>query len=372
MAPQIDELKIDLKKWEHSFIKDRGREPTKDDIKRLPDVKKLYKQYSALKKGNTSQDTKERVFAENRSPKKNLAASLESISLVELGPTPQIHGKAMSIFEMGISPIKQPNPMDETLDHPFAVVPTSKSGYFWSDRDDEKSVKRQLQFTDTIPNSSPFKNQQVHLRPKYYGPNSPLKLSDTNIELSLVQWQPIRGTPRKHKTDVNEINSFSPSPLVKRPLTKSLLELVQEQEAIVEEFKNMSAEHDSLMNLEQSTEPEELSEQETAGQGPSKPKRRILRRFAPAATHETVKRNISEELIKLKQRHVNEFYGNQVFAEPEESEQHEKDPNKAENTTVKKTVKRKNKKYNLVSNNFKRLRLPKKGSSKKFWGKRRR
>lgn len=99
---ELDKLKIELKTWEHDFIDKNKREPTRDDIKSLRTVRQMYKQYSTLKKKQSLQrqkvDTQESVELP--------AHKKDHDEVVEIGPTPQVYGKAISIFDMNLSPIK--------------------------------------------------------------------------------------------------------------------------------------------------------------------------------------------------------------------------------------------------------------------------
>lgn len=39
---QVNELKVQMKKWERKFEKDNGRKPKKDDIDKDEEIKQLY------------------------------------------------------------------------------------------------------------------------------------------------------------------------------------------------------------------------------------------------------------------------------------------------------------------------------------------
>lgn len=365
MVQTLDQLKIDLKKWEHKFIEEHGRDPTKDDIKRWPLVKKMYKQYSSLKKGRTSHELHSTEIDEGQNVQQNLFSDLRYATAVELGPTPQIHGKAISIFEMSLSPIKQSVTVNQFQKDQLSANIIPQLDSYSSDQEEKPDVKRQLNFTTTTPNSSPFKSHDKPTQPRYYGPNSPLKLEETNIQLSIIHRSPSKQTPRKNVCASNAFCSFSPSPIVKRPLAKSLLELVQEHEAIVREFNDIDDQENVELIPSQNNHSDQETEEETDERGPSKHKRRILRRFAPQEANVTVRRNISQELAKLKQKHVNEFFGDDM---PDDHHDEQPDFTREEETMApagsKKAPKKRKKKYNLVSNNFRRLKLPRKNSNR--------
>lgn len=46
----VDQLKRELKEWEHQFQKEHGRKPTKEDLDRLPDIKQKYNLHLRLAK----------------------------------------------------------------------------------------------------------------------------------------------------------------------------------------------------------------------------------------------------------------------------------------------------------------------------------
>lgn len=373
---QVDQLKIELKTWEHQFIAQNGRGPTKEDIKKLPEVKYMYRQYSSLKKHKnpiTTTTTPSKVHA--FFPSKSVFNASDSNAL-EFGPTPQIYGKTISIFEMKLSPIKPPPVSDthnETQIQPSPSSTISQDDAYTTDDERTLDVKRQLKFCVATPNSSPFKSHKSS-NSNYYGPNSPLKLEEENINISIVHKSPSKRTPVKNLLCPSSTVSFSPSPLVKMPSTRSLLELMKEHEAIVEEFKQMEEGSDTA-HFQKSENIFTEEQQETIpGNSIVKTRaRKILRRLAPNEENKEVKRNISRELLKLKKQRVKEFLGNEIITEEgHEGPESESEKEEEQKEEVKKVPKKRNKKYNLVSNNFRRLRLPRKHSSNRRWpGKRR-
>ncbi|AQZ16098.1 SLD2 (YKL108W) [Zygosaccharomyces parabailii] len=370
----LEQLKVGLKTWEHDFEAKHHRAPTKDDIRRLPDIKQMYKQYQAIKK----QEAKiSKVVAtpskEVYSPKKSrTTVDADRSSGIELGPTPQIYGKAISIFELKLSPVKRSLTFEEQ-DQSFVASAASTD----LEESDSEDIKRRLEFPVTTPNSSPFKRLKPAVH-KYYGPNSPMKLEEENIKLTITRGSPLRRTPQKNSNLANENVSFSPSPLVRRPLTKSLLELAREHEAILEEFENLD-EKERIFSQEadQSSSDAQNDENSTETANVKKPKRRrILRRLVPAEETKLVPRDISKELLRLKKQQVQHFLGKETTEQTEEDENSPPEVSKTKGRDVPppgKSVqaKKRKSKYNLVSNNFKRLRLPRKNSGNRRWQRRR-
>lgn len=356
-----DQLKVELKRWEHQFIDQNGRAPGKEDIKKLPEVRKMYKKYAILRKESS---IKSKSVEENSSPVKSAMQSSMPANL-ELGPTPQIHGKAMSIFEMTISPTKTPpveQPKEVEQSSPTSTIPEGETEHTVLM---ETSVRRQLTFDSTAGTLSPTKDSNNH----YYGPNSPLKWNREDLKITIRHQSPLKRTPNKR---LSATTSFSPSPLVKRPLTRSLMELMKEHEAFVEEFKNnddafvVSQEPDNIFT--QDDDPIEAGDTKTV----KTKRRRILRRQVDPAKDNPVKKDISQELEKLKRQRVNEFLGiDNAEPEPEPpTEDEEQETEEAQ--ALKKSTKKRNKKYNLVSNNFRRLKLPRKSAANRRWNNRRR
>ncbi|CCE64150.1 hypothetical protein TPHA_0G03090 [Tetrapisispora phaffii CBS 4417] len=445
----ISELKIHIKTWEHQFIQKHDRAPTKEDIKTLPDIKQLYKKYSSLKKGATSEkehkETGHHNFNSNDILSRNVTSNHEEITEIDnnrnifaspirkikqedetFGPTPQIFGKAISIFDMKISPIKQISLTNIEISTPSNLSPAStisaSSPNSYSRENSTVSdvtIKRRLQFNIT-PISSPNKNSDLvpdrdteismgnsieknrlhppktlHLK---YGPNSPLKLEDQNVKIKLRR-TPIRRTTSQYKRNLESKDSFSPSPLLKRPLTKSILELAQEHEAIVEEFTQLNEQlRKEKTEVEPSTngyisdnideemisqtgirdifneDTEEVSKSKTV----KVKRRRVIRRYEQATNDKNaIPLNLHKELIKLKKEQVKGYMSNENDSEDNSNsddnseliESGETDKSLAGSKT--KPKRKRPKKYNLVSNNFRRLKLPRKNKFKGRWGGRR-
>lgn len=91
----MEVLKKTLKTWETLFFQENGRKPTKKDIKANKEIAAQYKEYGRLKKQQTSLSTpaKSDVSIEQSTPTKPKA-------LLELGPTPQLNGRLVGIFEL--------------------------------------------------------------------------------------------------------------------------------------------------------------------------------------------------------------------------------------------------------------------------------
>ncbi|CAI4034658.1 hypothetical protein SMKI_11G1060 [Saccharomyces mikatae IFO 1815] len=438
----LDKLKVELKTWEHEFIEKNNREPTRDDIKSLRNVRQMYKQYSLLKKKQSLQTQEPFVHKSIEIA----AHNKNNDEMGEIGPTPQVHGKAISIFEMNLSPIKpiymaftndinMNNDSSKTISNVSSPEKTISVNSSPANRtlvaESISNVKRQLNFQipkvslSRTPISSPCKKQdELHAENKkfspttkpllesdkssrYYGPNSPLRLDEENIHLNIPFNSKIKrrlqmGYPSLLKTPskdnhVDISNSFSPSPLIRRPLTKSLIELAKEHTEIVKEFSILEEEGDRGENGEEGSdegcnadkcEEEEESkledglirskvmadifqEDEVEGnQGREgafirkRPKRRkVIRRSRENDLEDEtsiVKRDVHKELMKLKKRKVAEFLGSTSQLSETESENDDEATGGVIPKQKPASKRKGRKKYNLVSNNFRRLKLPKK------------
>ncbi|CAI4044640.1 Sld2p SKDI_11G1070 [Saccharomyces kudriavzevii IFO 1802] len=451
---ELDKLKIELKTWEHGFIDKYSREPTGDDIKNLRNVKQMYRQYSILKKKQSLQQQK---ILEQESIEIPVYTGNQD-EITEIGPTPQVHGKAISIFEMNVSPIKpiymtfannidinddlsktisnQPSPQktisQESSPANRTLVPESVS-----------NVKRQLDFqvlkvpSSRTPTSSPCKRKgELSLESKkctptlaivrplvesnesssYYGPNSPLKLEEENIHLNIslssntkrrlqMVYPSLQKTPSKND-HVDISNSFSPSPLIRRPLTKSLIELAKEHTEIVKEFGILEKEdregegeeiddnsHGQVDDEDESKledgivrsrvvkdifqeDDNKVNQAKESTFIRKRPKRRkVIRRLRdenPDTENSVATKDVHKELMKLKRRKVAEFLGSTSQLSDTESEDAGETAISNSTPEQKPAAKRKGrKKYNLVSNNFRRLKLPKKNRfPNRRWGRR--
>ena len=45
----FEQLKRELKEWEHAFQKEHGRKPTKQDLDKYPEIRRKYKKHASLK-----------------------------------------------------------------------------------------------------------------------------------------------------------------------------------------------------------------------------------------------------------------------------------------------------------------------------------
>lgn len=326
----MDHLKLELKRWERAFEHKHGRQPNRNDIKRVPEIKSKYIQYSLLRSKPEVQSDKTHNTPNKTQP-------------TELGPTPQIYGKVISIFDMKVSPVKPNSVISPATTAPQPLEPSN----------DIQTVKRRLDFSIT-PRTSPKKAN--------YGPNSPLKFENVEIR--------IHRTPMKDNAATISLlgkSPGSPSPIIKRPLAKPFLQLAKEHEKIMEEMETWSEEEviarkikDVFQEDHDETEDEDDMQQEL----PKRVKRRHILRPAKKQTNQDPKipDNLHNELARLKRQALGQYDDEQSKEVSTDAE------TKAEKSPIKKRGGRK--KYNTVSNNFRRLKLPSAKRSNGRWRRR--
>lgn len=355
-------LRKELKEWEHNFISSQNRSPTKHDIKSNPSVQYKYKQYSKLKKRQREeklQQTPRSTHTNVESVRSPITATKHQPAIVEIGPTPQIFGKSISIFELNLSPVKK-----------RLQIP----------KDHVEENTREIEIQETEPESdasdSPFNEQSPNMdaftaprtkstlevpKSKNYGPNSPLKLPyDLSVALKLR-------TPVKNPnfTD-SDIDSLVTPPIWKRNITKSLKDLENEYLEVSRTFTplddiTLGDKSVSEKNVNKDTESTEDHTDMINELSKIKKRRIRIRRFEDTSRVDNAqpKINLHKQLHKLKKKQLKKFMNDlEIEDDTIISDEADTDNEKETATKVNPVKKPRKKKYNLVSNNFKRLKLP--------------
>lgn len=383
-------LKKELKQWEHNFIKKYNRSPKRNDIDKLPTIKLKYKTYSKLKNQQirVNKTPIKNDFASDDTIHTDLTDELSDLINEEFGPTPQIYGKSISLFEINLSPVKKKldlSGIDDLLNE--------------TDEDDTINISQNEEdIMDNIllDNKNNYDNLSIRHEPKHvYGPNSPLKIESN---LKLHQTTPRRNLNLELIEKVTPLG-ISPSPLFKRSLTKSLRELENEFQTVRKELKldEIAEEKDGTQdqidgqkedagsettdNNSIEDEQENSVSSDTQGMLPQKRRRRgiIKRLHNPNNDKDTVNKDIDLHamLRNIKRTKLKEFIDNESMSlTPALNTKLELEEVKLNNDdnldTVKEPAKKKRKKkYNLVSNNFRRLKLPTKSRRNVHWRRRR-
>lgn len=425
---------------------------TSKDFAKTPE--KFQENYTHSKNSHDKQKLNENnsTFSSN----KKLRNDLDSI-----GPTPQVIGKSISILDL--SPIKKNLNLElfEDDETPNQIT---------NGEDNENYMAESSQFLDENDDTIENKNNKDKLGNKIlpkpilnatYGPNSPLKLPtllinndkiifynhNTPKKLSNVTPQKYNNTPNstqntisgnlsgRNLTDTlaNHLVSksfISPSPIWKKSLNKSLMELENEYKSIRKELK-LIEENENEVNTDEdtnqktlstdsntdkkdggklndtdedeedeegNTETDHYSEEQTAANedatlvesslddeldskdssnGTSKYKAKTIK----TKRRHVIKRinddkdftydineniNLHAMLRSIKKRKIIKFFHDETIVNDDTDYTLESD-NVNQDEEASKPPKKSNrkKKYNLVSNNFRRLKLPRRNNGRK-------
>lgn len=235
-VPKINEkvfrLKQEIKEWEHNFTKNHGVKPTHEDIKLDLDIQLKYKKYNKYKKElkylqekenlQTPRKNKEFHYATPRksdelaTPQRHDLTPHESPSPMktkEIGPTPQLEGRVLSIFDIPVnSPLSQPPPPN-----PIVFKTPSK--------------KKITSLFDTPTTTT---NRKVQETPSYLqGQVSPVMLSSQEAVFAigaggLEKSSQLLRTPDKTTIEFNIEPSPMMSPVRRTVKRKSLFEKMNE------------------------------------------------------------------------------------------------------------------------------------------------
>lgn len=423
-------LKKELKQWEHNFIKKYNRSPKKNDIDQFPAIKLKYKSYSKyknkkirndrtpIKNDNSIDDT---IVENFPTTGRNNEEEFNELVNEEFGPTPQIYGKCVSLFEMNLSPIKKKLDLTE-IEENDDTLEESKI-----DDIENSSVDNRVPIGNNDDNSNNPIELKNKLSTRSYGPNSPLKIEST------IRYRQL--TPRRNlNIELNENSTpvgISPSPLWKRSLTKSLKELENEFQTVRKELKldeiaeeteeeEEHQEEDSEGNdedivqnreVEEKEQEQEQEQEETLNtdnkrhnnmdetstedsfnnksthiRNQKKQRKRVMVRMNPLYAN-TSDNDINKEidlhamLRNIKRQKLREFIEKRSIPLPptindklvlEDVRLNKETAGKIDKSrsSVKVPIKQKRrKKYNLVSNNFRRLKLPNQNKRNNHWRK---
>lgn len=311
--PELGDLRKEIKAWEHSFQKQHGRVPLREDIKQNNVISSLYKQYRDLKKGPAKApklpketridvqigDSDEEGSGSDRENATSVAVG------IQLGPTPQANGKILSLFDTRMTPPESsPLKSKETLqvkqqlpDDKIFKTPTKKRIVDINAQLQAAAHQTTLSILKPSPNSLPVPSP-VRQTPRY--------MSRNMFSGPVTPSKPTQGF------------EVSPSPLKPQRLfnygTKRLADIFNEVQSIKE---NIVVPEDSPDNEE-----EELPEGEEPSEGPkpkkAKTQKRTTRRWKikprPEAEnesglekkdiHEAIQ-NIDEKLQRNHDRYLN-------------------------------------------------------------------
>lgn len=316
---ELVDLRKEIKAWEHSFQKQHGRVPLREDIKQNNVISNLYKQYRDLKKGPTKAPElpkKTRIDVQiGDSDEDGSGSDVEGVTNVavgiQLGPTPQANGKILSLFDTRMTP-PESSPLrskqktlqvkeEEILDDKVFKTPTKKRIVDINAQLQAAAHQTTLFIIKSSPNVLPVPSP-VKQTPRYMSRNM----------FMATEYGPV--TPSK-PTQVFEV---SPSPLKPQRLfsygTKRLADIFNEVQSIKE----------NIFVPKESSDPvsDEEADGEESNEGPkhkkAKTQKRTTRRWKikprPEAEnesslekkdlHEAIQ-NIDEKLQRSHERYLN-------------------------------------------------------------------
>lgn len=388
----INAIKKQIKDWEHAFIEENTRQPSKRDVKENSKVSKLYKVYKALK---NKQKVEVKVLVK---PTNDAIDNIKGLSddefdkdagnssldvflrhNTELGPTPQAGGKVLSIFDLNMTP-PDSSPLK---DKQQSNVPTIGNTEFKTPtkvkilnqatplKSERKSFMERI---NMIQNSSPIKtpnrpNSVSMQTPQYLNHN--IKKFEISQKADISPFNiPEQSSPLKHtpiSTPVLSKISFqvSPSPFKRKGFlgSKKLLD-------VFNEHQNIQIDEEEGFISEESDDEPIVEGQSPLRKRKAKTQKRTTRRWKmkphieEAESDNLQKKNIHRVLQEINEGHEKKL---EKMMNTNENETDSDDEFPKE---IRKTVKSTGRKVAPISHNYKRLKIHyKKGNNK--WGRRR-
>lgn len=253
----MEEVRSYIKTWEHDFQRAHGKVPSKEDIKKDAVIRMKYKQYSLYKQGKPEKANKIKVpqlypstpskrrILQLTTPQKtspsspfnnghgNLGGSPSIVT--ELGPTPQLNGRVLSIFEILRSPQKSPlKKITAAANDGFeAESPDNPSGF-------KTPTKKKLNFNmkDKSINNlgnlrTPSKTPKKHIEetPAYFNEETPYNTASVSPSKRPVS----NSFDAVHSYDDDQTSLESHSPLFKK--VKPISKLIRELDDIKDDLK---------------------------------------------------------------------------------------------------------------------------------------
>ncbi|KAI5963599.1 SLD2 [Candida pseudojiufengensis] len=258
---ELFKLKQEIKEWEHKFLHENKRRPSKSDINENQKIKGLYSRYRTIKQKSKSspqgldQDAKEKNEVKGTSNTSVKEEYIPATPKGELGPTPQANGRVLSIFDYKLTP---------PVSSPLAAKSTMCDGVVndFSEHSLQNTpikTNRRLSFT-TPKKSSPLKPVEttpISLINKFK------QAADTNAPPYLKH---DLQTPTFTRTRSLQDFSTSPSPFKPhRSISFKLSELYNTSVKEAEELADMKGmfEEETVVEVDSEKEDEDLSTNES-------------------------------------------------------------------------------------------------------------
>ncbi|ESW96591.1 hypothetical protein KL918_000549 [Ogataea parapolymorpha] len=347
----VSTLKREIKHWEHKYEAENGKMPTTDVIKADLAVSARYKKYHKYKKilgklqsgALTVEQWKNQERpsqnAEQNLPRSPPPSSPESEK--EIGPTPQLDGRVLGIFDIEIkesptrqTPTKQANPVIEVASPDKFKTPTKK-------------VERKLLFQETPRRERTALLQET---PQYLRTES-----STSSAMFYGNLTPEKKSPQV--MDVSPSKVVEPSPIIRRAGRRTLYELNNE---IKELQRQQSQDGEEFIEEVHEELPEDEIKQEDViirKKTAKRTTRRVkLRTLGPQDEQDMLESlDIHEEIRKLRQKSETKTISEDESVSESESEEEEYVRKKATDEDKKSTTGK-----HPLSNNFVRMKIHRK------------
>ncbi|KAG7897691.1 hypothetical protein KL935_004872 [Ogataea polymorpha] len=347
----VSSLKREIKHWEHAYEAKNGKMPTTDVIKADLAVSARYKKYHKYKKilGKLQSGalTVEQWKNQERPPQnqeQNLPRSpppSSPESEKEIGPTPQLDGRVLGIFDIEIkesparqTPTKQANPVMEVASPDNFKTPTKK-------------VERKLLFQETPRRERTALLQET---PQYLRTES-----NTSSAMFFGNLTPEKKSPQV--MDVSPSKVVEPSPIIRRAGRRTLYELNNE---IKELQRQKSQDGEEIVEAVHEELPEDEIKQEDViirKKTAKRTTRRVRLRTLGLQDEEDMLESldIHEEIKKLRQNSETKTISEDEDLSQPESEEEEYVRKKATEEDKKSTSGK-----HPLSNNFVRMKIHRK------------
>ncbi|CCH45560.1 DNA replication regulator [Wickerhamomyces ciferrii] len=332
MSTLETEIKLELKAWEYGFKKQNGRNPDKDDIKKNPEICKV------------------KVIPQFHTPHKTSSPMKEPetpLDVDELGPTPQMNGRVLGLFEVITSPKTTPQAQTTVKKENITLTPAKKT----------------LDFSKAVDMEDEEEEEEQNFNDDFKTPQKP-KVSPVNN---------IQQTPAYLKPGGSKDITASPSPLASQRIRKGLSTIINEFRDIQAELKYGDFDEDELdigplADIDEEGEENEEEEDENQPKRVYKKKKtqkRTTRRYVIKSRPNTDQDLMNGKDIRAEMEKIEKTKNEEV--ESEESEEWSDGPD--EFIPKARSVEDGQKRV-AQGNNFKRLKIRDKAGSKRNFGRR--
>ncbi|ANZ78053.1 BA75_04564T0 [Komagataella pastoris] len=227
MMDQIQALRVEIKDWEYQFFKTKGWKPLAEDIKQNAEIRQKYKEYNRYKRqqqANVTPKKEKKVSSVVQTTPQKQFLEKEVATPRNLGPTPQVSGRVMSIFD--ISPVKR------SATGEVFRTPSKRKRLQLNDSPSKLTTPRKTPITrGPVLSETPLylRQQSFSIQEELMAVSPEVVQSESPLKVNLSSQE----TPTKiTDTFIEPSPVFDPVKLVKR---KSLYEMSKDLEALQNE-----------------------------------------------------------------------------------------------------------------------------------------